>query len=65
LNDTLKDEEKVLAFLKSNPKATQIDIAKQIGKSAITAKRITIVLQEKGLLVRKNGKRDGYWEVLK
>ena len=35
-----------------------------IGKSISTVKRLTINLQNKGLLVRKNGKRDGYWECI-
>jgi len=28
-----------------------------------TVKRLTVSLQEKGILMRKNGKRNGYWEI--
>ena len=60
-NGTL--EKVALDFLRDNPKATQKMLAEQIGKSERTAKRLTKTLQEKGLLVRKNGKRNGVWEV--
>ena len=56
-------EKVALDFLRENPKATQKMLAEQIGKSERTAKRLTKTLQEKGLLVRKNGKRNGVWEV--
>ena len=38
------------------------EIAAEIGKSERTVKSITIVLQEKNILRRVNGKRNGYWE---
>ena len=41
-----------------NPK----EIAAEIGKSERTVKSITIALQEKNILRRVNGKRNGYWE---
>jgi len=50
-----------LDFLKNNPHATQKEIASHIRKSERTVKTITINLQQKGLLERKNGKRNGYW----
>ena len=62
LNCTL-EELAVLQFLKDNPKATQEMIAKHINRSQRTVKSITVRLFERGLLVRKNGKRDGWWEV--
>ena len=34
----------------------------EIGKSERTVKTITIALQEKNILRRVNGKRNGYWE---
>lgn len=58
------EESAVLEFLTENPRATQKMIAEQIGKSERTVKNMTKALQEKGLLVRKNGKRNGVWEVL-
>jgi fido (protein-threonine AMPylation protein) len=68
LNDTLKCslmEWAVIRFLKENPKATQKEIAAKIGKSEITVKRITASLasDERGILKRVNGKRNGWWEV--
>ena len=63
LNCTL-EELVVLRFLKENPKATQAVTAKQIRKSERTVKTITVKLAEKGYLARRNGKRDGWWEVL-
>ena len=54
----------MLEFLKQNPRATQKMIAEKIGKSERTVKTITKTLQEKNLLARKNGKRNGVWEVL-
>ena len=63
LNCTL-EEHFVLEFLKNNPKATQKEIAAHIRKSERTVKTITTNLQQKGLLERKNGKRDGFWEII-
>ncbi|MBQ6576693.1 MAG: Fic family protein [Bacteroidales bacterium] len=63
LNCTL-EELAVLRFLKGNPKATQRQIAKHLGRSERTIKSMTVRLSEKEYLIRKNGKRDGWWEVL-
>jgi len=57
------EEIAVLKLLKENPHATQKKMAETIGKSERTIKSITKALQEKGLLVRRNGKRNGIWEV--
>jgi len=62
LNCTL-EEHFVLEFLKNNPKATQKEIAVHIKKSERTVKTITSNLQQKNLLERQNGKRNGYWVV--
>ncbi|GHT33449.1 cell filamentation protein Fic [Bacteroidia bacterium] len=62
LNCTL-EEKFVLDFLKDNPKATQKEIAENIRKSERTVKTITSNLQQKNLLERRNGKRDGFWEI--
>ena len=64
LNCTL-EEIAVLNFLREQPKATQKEIAAHIGKSERTVKTITANLTEKGIIERKNGKRNGFWEVLK
>ena len=66
LDDTLNcnlDELALLRFVKENPDATQIEIAKHIGKSERTVKRMTPALIERGLLERENGKRNGKWGV--
>ena len=63
LNVTL-EELAVLRLLKANPKAKQTEIAAKIGKSDRTVKRIMDSLKEKGFIARRNGKRDGWWEVL-
>lgn len=64
LNCTL-EEIAVLNFLQERPKATQKEIATLIGKSERTVKTITINLTEKGIIERKNGKRNGFWEIKK
>ncbi len=46
----------------ANPSATQKEIAAAIGKSERTVKTITVALQEKQIVKRVNGKRNGYWE---
>ena len=63
LNVTL-EERAVLNCLLSDAKITQQKIAGQIRKSPRTVKRIMASLSEKQIIVRKNGKRDGWWEVL-
>ena len=50
--------------MQKNPSATQKEIAAEIGKSERTVKSITIALQEKNILRRVNGKRNGYWEIV-
>ena len=63
LNCTL-EELAVLKTIENNPKITQTDIAKSIKKSASTVKRITSSLVKKGILIRRNGRRNGWWEIL-
>lgn len=58
------EEQAVLRCIDGNKKATQKEIAEKIGKSERTVKRLTSSLQEKGILARRNGKRDGYWEII-
>ena len=57
-------EAAVLNFLNANPRATQKMIAEKIGKSERIVRSMVKGLQEKGLLSRKNGKRNGVWGVL-
>lgn len=63
LNCTL-EELAVLKTIEDNPKITQTDIAKSIKKSSSTVKRITSALVEKGIIVRRNGRRNGWWEII-
>jgi len=56
------EEVALLRIVQKNPSATQKEIALEIGKSERTVKTITIALQEKNILRRVNGKRNGYWE---
>ena len=63
LNCTL-EEIAVLNFLREHPKATQKEIAAHVGKSERTIKTITVNLTEKGIIERKNGKRNGFWEII-
>ena len=57
------EEVAVLRIVQKKPSATQKEIAAEIGKSERTVKSITIVLQDKQILKRVNGKRNGYWEI--
>ena len=57
------EEVAVLRIVQQNPSVTQKQIAAQIGKSERTVKTITVNLSQKGIMVRRNGKRDGYWEI--
>ena len=58
------EEIAVLRVIRQDPAATQKYIATEIGKSERTVKSITVRLTEQGILVRKNGKRNGYWEIV-
>lgn len=61
--DCTLEEIAVLNFLREQPKATQKEIAAHIGKSERTVKTITANLTGKGIIERKNGKRNGFWEI--
>ncbi|MDF9831609.1 winged helix-turn-helix transcriptional regulator [Parabacteroides sp. PF5-6] len=62
LNCTL-EEKALLDCIRKNPQIKQQEIVEQIGKSIATVKRLTINLESKGIIERKNGKRNGFWEV--
>ncbi|MBQ0086043.1 MAG: Fic family protein [Prevotella sp.] len=57
------EEAALLRIVQKKPTATQKEIAAEIGKSERTVKTITVNLQEKGILHRVNGKRNGRWEI--
>lgn len=53
----------VFDYLKSNPTASQKEIAKAIGKSVRTVESAVALLKEKGLLIREGAKKNGRWIV--
>ena len=63
-NNCTLEEMAILNILKDNPKITQKELAEKIGKSERIVKTRTVKMQEKGLIRRKNGKRNGEWEIL-
>ena len=63
--DCTLEEIAVLNYLKEKPNATQKEIAQHIGKSERTVKSMTVNLSEKGIIERKNGRRNGFWEIKK
>ena len=58
------EEAAVLRIVQKTPPATQKEIAAEIGKSERTVKSITIALQEKNIIQRVNGKRNGYLSIV-
>lgn len=63
--DCTLEELAVIKVIEANPKIIQTEIAKSIKKSASTVKRITSTLVEKGIIIRRNGRRNGWWEIIK
>lgn len=62
-NNCTLEEQAIINILKVYPTTTQEEIAKQINKSPRTIKTRMMEMQEKGLIERKNGKRNGEWVV--
>ena len=58
------EELAILKEIAKNPSITQKELAEIIDKSERTVKTRTVEMQEKGLIRRENGKRNGRWEVL-
>ena len=58
------EELAIINELIKNPNITQKKLASVIGKSERTVKTRTVEMQEKGLICRENGKRNGKWTVL-
>lgn len=63
-NNYTLEEQAIINVIKVNPSIRQDEIAKMINKSLRTVKTRMIEMQEKGLIARKNGKRNGEWVVL-
>ena len=62
-NNCTLEEQAIINIIKTNPRATQEEIANQINKSVRTVKTYMAEMQEKGLIERKNGKKNGEWIV--
>lgn len=58
------EEIAILRIVQAKPTVTQKEMAAEIGKSERTIKTITVTLQEKGILQRVGGKRDGRWIII-
>ena len=63
-NNYTLQQQAIINIIKSNPSVKQEEIATQINKSLRTVKNYMEEMQEKGLIERKNGKRNGEWFIL-
>lgn len=63
-NNCTLGELAIINELIKKPEITQKELASIIGKSERTIKTRTVEMQEKGLICRENGKRNGKWKVL-
>ena len=63
-NSCTLEEQAIINLIKENPNIKQEEIARTIGKSLRTVKTRMNDMQEKGLITRKNGKKNGEWEIL-
>ena len=61
LGDTLADS--IITRIKGNPQITQSELADATKVSVPSIKRTMKILSDNGKIVRKGGKRYGYWEV--
>jgi DNA-binding MarR family transcriptional regulator len=58
------EEQAIINIIKSNPMIKQEEIANMINRSLKTVKTRMNEMQEKGLIARKNGKRNSEWIIL-
>ena len=63
-NSYTLEEQAIINIIKNNPGIKQEEIAKMINKSVRTVKNKMSLMQEKGIIERKNGKRNGDWIIL-
>lgn len=61
LDEALKD--RLISAIKQNPNITQQTLADELAVSRASVQRLCKTLSERGIIVRKDGKRYGYWEV--
>ena len=62
LEDTLAD--RIITLLKEDPSMTQRVLAEKTKVSVPSIKRTMKILSDNGRIIRKDGKRYGYWEVI-
>jgi len=53
----------ILEYLGEHPQATQVELAKTIGKSRRAIQDAIASLKEKGLLTREGARKNGRWIV--
>lgn len=63
-NSLTLEEQAIINIIKDNPTIKQAEIAKQINKSLRTVKTRMLEMQEKGIIVRENGKKNSEWIIL-
>lgn len=63
-NNCTLEELTIIRALAQNPRITQKELAKAIGKFERTIKIRTVEMQEKGVIARESGKRNGKWIIL-
>ena len=65
-NDNLTDNElTLLSILLSNPSISLFDASDRMGISRRTVSRIVASLQDKGIVDRKESKKEGSWKIVK
>lgn len=65
-NDNLTDNEfTLLSILLSNPSISLFDASDRMGISRRTVSRIVASLQDKGIVDRKESKKQGSWKIVK
>ncbi|MBI5072385.1 winged helix-turn-helix transcriptional regulator [Candidatus Woesearchaeota archaeon] len=57
-------EKKVLQKIQKTPKMTRKELAVQLAISEETVKEYLDRLRKKGLLIRRGGRKEGYWEII-
>lgn len=63
--DNVNKENRILNLIKKNPHISSIELSKELNVSVRTIKNILKVLVEQETIIRRNGKRFGYWEIIK
>ena len=57
-------EKDILKIIAANPESTMTEMAGELNVTKRTIERTIKRLREQGKLIRRGGKRYGYWEVL-